>query len=514
MKLSHYHLQVGCAVLALGTIWEAETARAQSKPPVRPPPVDAPSHYKNAIAPVSSGTRAGPPQNAGWWSIFHDETLDSLERSATTGNQDLRQAVSRIDQARQQTRTAAAGFYPTVESNLSAARVRTTNSNPIGRAELIGNAGAFGAVLGAGSGGGVPAFASRGLSATYNDFRLPLSVSYEVDVFGRLHRAYASAQAAGQAAEADREAVALGLSAQVASEYFGLRALDSEVVVLRRTVTLREDAIRLSEERVNAGVAGPLDLSRARVEFDNTQADLEEVLRQREAAENDLAALCGQTASGFHLPEKPLEDTPPPSVPPGVPMLLLARRPDLRESERRLAAADEDIGAAKAEFLPTFNIQGSAGLEAAYSSELFDADSRALSIMGTIHVPIFEGGRNVANLRAARARREAALASYRGTAITAYKEVETALSDLRRRASQAEARRHAVADAGQVLELSQRRYLEGTTNYFDVVDAQRSRLGAELNGVQTLEARFAATVELVRAIGGNWNSPDQSATAK
>ena len=369
-------------------------------------------------------------------------------------------------------------------------------------------------MLNAGNGAGVPAFASRVFSSTYSDFRFPLSVSYELDISGRIRRAYASARAEGEAAEAERQAVALGLSAQVASEYFALRALDSELAVLRRTVALRRDAVHLSEERLNAGVAGPLDLARARVEFDNTQADLEEVSRQREAAEYDLAALCGQTASNFRLPEKPLEDTPPPSVPPGVPMSLLARRPDLREGERRLAAADADIGVTRAEFLPTFNIQGNAGLEAAYGNELFDADSPALSIMGTIYVPIFEGGRNVANLRAARARREAALTSYRGTAITAYKEVETALSDLQRRANQAEARGRAVMDAGQVLELSQRRYLEGSTNYFDVVDAQRSRLGAELNAVQTLEARFAATVELIRAIGGNWDSPNQGTPAK
>ena len=279
----------------------------------------------------------------------------------------------------------------------------------------------------------------------------------------------------------------------------------------RQGVGLRADAVRLSQERVNAGVAGPLDLSRARVELDNTQAGLDDALRERAATENNLAALCGQSASEFHLPVRGLADTAPPAIPPGVPMLLLSRRPDLREAERRLAAADADIGVARAQFLPTFNIQGSAGLEAAYGSELFEADSRALSIMGTIHVPIFEGGRNLADLRAARARREAALASYRGTAITAYKEVETALSDLRLRADQAEARRRAVADAGQVLDLSQKRYLEGSTNYFDVVDAQRSRLGADLNAVQTLEARFAATVTLVRAIGGSWGAPDARA---
>ena len=222
--------------------------------------------------------------------------------------------------------------------------------------------------------------------------------------------------------------------------------------------------------------------------------------------ENNLAALCGQAASEFHLPTRGLEQTAPPQIPPGVPAQLMSRRPDLREAERRLAAADEDIGVARSEFLPTFTVEGNAGLQAAYGSELFEAESRALSIMGTVHIPIFEGGRNLADLRAARARREAALANYRGAAIRALKEVETAMSDLRQQAAQAEARQRAVDDAGQVLGLSQRRYLEGAVNYFDVVDAQRSRLSAELNGVRTLEARFDSTVNLVQAIGGAWDS--------
>ncbi len=486
-----------------------ETPAASSK---GPPPVVPPAHYKNA---VPAPTRYAAPADGAWWHIFRDPALDRLETSASGANQDLRQAVARIDEARQQTRTAAAGYLPTVESNLGYTRVRTTNSNPDGRAELVGNAGAFASLFGAGGTtttgkSGNPSFTSRGLSATYNEYRAPLSVSYELDVFGRVRHAYASARAAGQAAEADRQAVALGLSAEVATGYFQLRALDSQIAVLRQGVDLRADAVRLSQERVTGGVAGPLDLSRARVELDNTRADLDEALRQRAATENDLAALCGQSASEFHLPIRGLEDAPPPVIPPGVPMLLLSRRPDLREAERRLAAANEDIGVAHAQFLPTFNIQGNAGLQAAYGSELFEAGSRQLSIMGQVHIPIFEGGRNLADLRAARARRDAALASYRGTAITAYKEVETALSDLRQRAAQAEERRRAVADAGQVLGFSQKRYLEGATNYFDVVDAQRSQLGAQLNGVQTLEARFAATVTLVRAIGGSWGADDAS----
>ncbi len=493
---------------ALASACLAASASAQK---TVPPPVEAPAFFKNSPnarpgktsdVPVPATAPAGP-----WWSIFHDRTLDDLERAATSANQDLRQSVLRIEEARQQTRNATASYLPTVEANLSAERVRTTNSNPVGRAQIVGNAGAFGALLGNGNGNGngqIPAFASRGLSATFNDFKAPLTVSYELDVFGRIRHSVTSARAIGQAAEADRRAVELGLSAEVATTYYTLRALDSQIAVFRRGMGLRRDAVRLSQERLNAGVSGPLDLARARVEQDNTEAGLDEAVRQRAETENNLAALCGEPASTFHLAVRLLDETLPPVVPPGLPMQLLARRPDLIEAERRLASANEDIGVAKANFLPTFSIRGNAGQEAAYAREFFDADSRALSVIGEVHVPIFEGGRNVAQLAAARVRRDAALAAYRGTAITAYKEVETALSDLRQRAVQADARHRANADAAQVFQLSQERYLAGATNYFDVVDAQRTMLGAELNGVETLQSRFVSTIALVRAVGGGW----------
>ena len=482
---------------------------ADAAPKPTPPPVEAPARFKNAPAarpiPTDPASPGDALSTAPWWNIFHDSTLDNLERQAVASNQDLARTVTRIDEARQNTRTAAAGFLPTVESNLLVSRQRTTDTGPLLRAQLVGNAGAFGAVLGENN-GKIPAFASRALSTTYNDFQAPLTVSYELDVFGRVRHAYASAKASAQAVEADRRAVALSLSADVATEYFALRALDSEAGVLRRNLDLRRDAVRLSQERLNAGVAGPADLARARVELDNTQADAAEVARQRAELENNLAALCGQPASTFRVPVRPLEDSPLPAVPSGVPMQLLSRRPDLVEAERQLFAADESISVARAQFLPTFNIEGNAGFESANGDQLFDEQSRALSVLGRIHIPIFEGGRNEADLRAAKARREGALAAYRATAITAYKEVETSLSDLRQRAAQAEARQHAADDAGQVLGLSQKRYIEGATNYFDVVDAQRSLLGAELNRVQTLDARFAATIALARAIGGGWSA--------
>lgn len=465
-----------------------------------------------------------PPPDAAWWKIFKDATLDSLEGQAAASNQDIARAVARIEVARTQTRITAADFLPRVEFNPSYERLRTTNTGPKGKAQIIGNPSGLLGAFGGGAGSTtvittptngtatstVPAFLSRGLSTTYSDYRAPLTLRYELDVFGRIRHAYASARASQQAIEADRRQIALSLSAEVAASYFALRAFDSEVAVLRRSVGLRRDAVQINNERVSNGVANPLDLSRARVELENTEADIQDALRQRDETENRLAELCGQPASDFHLLVRPLEEVRLPAVPAGVPSTLLARRPDLAEAERQLAAATESIGSARAQFLPTFDIQGSAGFESSIGDRLFDADNRALSILGTINVPIFEGGRNVANLRAAKAQRDEAVAAYRATAITAFKEVENALADLRRRAAQAESRQRASAAAADVLDRSQKRYIEGAINYFDVVDAERSLLATDLNRVQTLDARFAATIDLVRALGGSWERPSPS----
>jgi multidrug efflux system outer membrane protein len=182
----------------------------------------------------------------------------------------------------------------------------------------------------------------------------------------------------------------------------------------------------------------------------------------------------------------------------------LAQRPDLAEAERKLQAASEGIRAARAELLPTFNIEGDAGTESAHFDQAFEGQSRTWMVAGTVSIPIFEGDRNVANLRAAHARQEEALAAYHQTALTAFKEVENALVDLRQRAQQAEFNEQAALNAGHVAALSQQRYQEGEVSYFEVIDAQRLLLGAELTRVQTLNARYAATVELVRALGGNY----------
>jgi multidrug efflux system outer membrane protein len=482
------------------------------------PTVSLPTHFKNA-GPGGNGSggaavlvMVSPSRSdvfEAWWTAFHDPTLNALESDALVSNQDLQQALARVAEARQQARSAAADFFPHLRVPLNAARQRTTDTGPVLPARIVGNGTAALSGGAVGSPGTSTIFSSQAASATYSDFQAPIELSYELDFFGRIRHTYGQARASAQATEAERRAVELRLSADVATDYFALRALDLEVDVLRRAVDLRLQAAHLQRKRLDAGLANKLDFSRAEVELDNTDADLNDSIRQRAELENALAALCGHVASDFRIPPNPLGNVPPPAAPTIVPSALLTRRPDLMQAERRLAAASEGIRAARADFLPTVNIQGNYGYESAQFDQLFEDRSHAWSVTAGVSIPIFEGGRNEANLRAARARRDEAFAAYQQTAVTAFKEAENALIDLQQRISQSEVRARAVSNSKLVLEGSEKRYLEGAIDYFEVIDAQRLFLNAELSRVQTLNARYAATIDLVHALGGSYDSVER-----
>jgi len=439
-----------------------------------------------------------------WWAIFADPVLDRLENIGLAANQDLQEALGRVTEARMRARVAAADFFPHLQATANATRQRVTDTGPVLPARLVGSA----ASAAFGSTGSATIFSSQVASSTYNEFQAPLELSYEIDFFGRIRHNFGQARATAGATEAERQAVELSLSAEVATAYFNLRASDSKVEVLRHTVELRLQAAHLQQKRLDAGLANKLDYLRAEVELENTDADLNDAVRERAEGQNALAALCGQDATTFQIPPDPLGNLTPPAAPGTLPSSLLAQRPDLIEAEKRLAAASEGIGMARANLFPTVNVQGNYGYDTAQFDQLFDGRSRDWSISASVSIPIFEGGRNAANLRAARARRDEALAAYRRTAVTAFKEAENAMIDLRQRISQNEARERAESHSKMVMEGSEKRYLEGAVSYFEVIDAQRVFLNAQLSRVQTLNARFAAIVDIIRAFGGPYTGPD------
>ncbi len=485
------------------------TAQAQQGPKRQPPPVQTPDAYKTGHTRQGrGGVGMSGLGRADWWTLFGDPTLDDLEARALRANQNILQAVARIEEERLRARVSGADFLPRVESNLTASRERTSNNLPFQRGQLLGTIPGLG-TTGTGGGANAPAVGALDIqprTETVNDFRAPLVASYELDVFGRIRHAYAGALATAQAAEADARGVLLSLAADVANDYFQLRSLDAQADILRRTLDFRREQVRITQERLEAGTSDPLDLERARTEQANAEASLADTLRQRAGLENTLAVLCGEAASEFRLPVRALGEHTPPPVPVGLPADLLTHRPDVAQAERQVAAASEAIGVARAQELPTFTIQGSVGLESSDYHHLFDADSRDLRVMPTINIPIFEGGRNEANLRATRAVYRQAVASYRNVVLGAYRDVESALSDLRGRTVQAEAQGRATTSAQHVLDLTQDRYRKGAVNYFDVVDAERELLSIQLGSAQTLDSRYTATVALVRALGGGWQT--------
>ena len=461
------------------------------------PENQVPAAFKNnwKVAQPADRKARGP-----WWKIFRDPILNQLEEQTIAANQDLRIAAARIVEGRAQARVAAADFFPALDLNARGERQRTSNTLPFQRGELLGNG--FGG--GTTGGGSVPTeLSTQPLTTIQNDFRVPVELNWELDLFGRVRHEYAAARAEAASAEADLEAMRLSVTANVAIDYFMLRALDSEMAVLERTVTARQDALRIASERLQAGLTSELDVARAQANLALDQATGFQVQRARGEMENALATLLGEPASNLRVPRRPLAGTRP-KIPVGLPSELLERRPDIASAERTLAAANERIGVATAAFFPRIRLTGAAGFESADFGMLFNAESRFWQIGPSISVPIFEGGRNVANLQSARARYEQALGQYRRQLLVAFQEVENALIDLKTLSGEAEAQARVVEAARHSFDLSQQQYQKGAINYLDVLDAQRTLLQGERAQTSLLGQQMQATIQLIKALGGDW----------
>ncbi len=452
-------------------------------PDYQRPAVSVPAQYKEAELGVWKVSEPGDQIAKGdWWNVFGDPNLDELERQATANNQELKAAVARVSQARATAREARAEFFPNIDLDPSAERVRTSPNvaNPLAR-------------------------------STFNDFRVPLDFSYELDVWGRVRRAFEAASDEAKASVASYETVLLTLKADVAQNYFALRAIDAERIILRDTIGLRKEALNLVQARYNGGAASELDLSRAQTELATTES--EELAtteseyiglgKRRVEFENALAVLLGRNAPEFSLVERPL-DLAPPEIPAGMPSQLLERRPDVAESERLLASQNARIGVAKAAFFPVVRLTGAAGLETGDIANLFNWQSRAWSLGPSISLPIFEGGRNLANLKRSRAAYEESVAKYRQRLLIAFAEAEDGLSGLRILAEQDAAQARSVAAATRTADISNKRYQAGLVSYLDVVDSDRTALQTRRDAARILGQRLVTTVQLVKALGGGW----------
>jgi multidrug efflux system outer membrane protein len=441
--------------------------------------VSTTAEFRDAENPVAwkTATPADALARTDWWKLFEDPALDDLETRALAANQDIRAAAARVEQAAAAAGLARSAYWPQVGVNPSVTRERTS-----GTTENV--------------------FPDP-LTTTY---RAPLVASWELDLFGRVRRLSESAHADAEASAATFQSVRLSLTAEVAANYFSLRALDREAGLLRDTVALRRRALDLVSARWRSGAATELDTARAETELAVTEAESAALANRRATLQNALAVLVGEPAGAFTLAAVQSSNTPL-FIPPGLPSELLERRPDIASAERSLAAANARIGVAKAAFFPAISLTGSAGFASGDVDRLFNADSRLWSIGPSLYLPIFQGGRNRANLERSRAAYDESVAIFRQRVLVAFREVQDALAATRWLAEQAVAQDRALVSARRAAVLAQTRYDSGYVAYLEVIDAQRTTLATERASAQLAAQQLNTSVALIKALGGGWHVP-------
>jgi multidrug efflux system outer membrane protein len=448
------------------------------------PSVPDTSHFKEA-----GNWKKAEPQDqiarGDWYKIFHDSKLNELETKAQMQNQNLRAAVARVSESRAVAREAEADFFPTIDFTGSGGRQRTSAND--GQTQA--------------SASSIPGGAK---SYTFTTATVvPFDLSYEVDLWGQVRRSFEASGAQAQASLADFENVLLVLKSDVATNYFALRSVDSEIDVQNKTIKAYEDALNLTNSRFQGGISTQLDVEQAKATLFAAKSQLASFQQNRAQFEHAIAVLIGEPPASFSLPFRPL-DINPPSIPPGLPSDLLERRPDVAAAERRVAAQNAEIGVAIAAYFPVVRLTGQTGFDSGDISMLFHWESRIWSYGPSIQFPIFEGGRIAANVKQQRAAYEENVANYRQSVLVAFQDVEDSLSAIHYLKDQYDAENQAYHSYEKALELTNARYSSGLVSYFDVIQAQNLELSAQQLTVQLAGNRIAATVRLIKALGGGW----------
>lgn len=454
---------------------------------VAPKPAEGAAFRHADAAPVSDAARL--PAN--WWTVFNDATLGELEARALRDSPGAKAAAQRLLQAQAQLGVVRAGQAPNVSVNAGISNSRTSAET------------AQGLALG-------------GRSIEGNNYTVGASLSYELDIWGRVRRIVEAADAGALAAQDDRDAVLLMLTGQVAQSYWQLRGLDAEQAILLDALAARREAQELIEARFNAGLSNELDVSRARIERANAEADLHEVQRQRNAVEHALAVLVGVSPSTPLVATAAKTALPlPPAIPVGLPASLLSQRPDLAASVANLKAANAQVGVAEGMFYPSLTLTSNFGYASESLRDLAGGSARQFSVGPlALSLPVFDGGRNRANLALYQARYDEAVANHENRLLTALREVEDALSDVQQRQKQGDVQAQAQEAAARALLVAQARYERGVSTYLDVIDAQRSTLAADRAAAQIRTQRLLASVAVARALGGGWEQAPALVTVR
>lgn len=452
---------------------------------VRPDAPTAPAFKETTEWKEGDGWKLAQPNDTAfrgkWWELYGDSQLNQLEEQVDPSNQTLKVAEANFRRARAAIRFRRAAEAPTLGISPNASAVRASVNQPYFSQSLANN----------------------GTGA----LELPVDLSYEVDLWGRIHRSVTAATEQAQASAADLETVRLSLHAEVALDYFEVRNADAQKRLLDDTVKAYSDALELTRNRFEGGAAPEADVAQAQTQLDSTRVQASDITVQRAQYEHALAILLGKPPAAFRLPATPLNIQAPlmPEIPVAIPVQLLERRPDIAEAEREMAAANEQIGIAKAAYYPTLSIAATAGFEGTSLLNWFNWPSRLWAVGPTFSETLFDADRRRATTESALAGYDGTVATYRQTILNAYQQVEdnlVALDVLNREAAQ---QHSATSSAEKSLQLSQNRYDGGVDTYLQVVIWQTTALTNERNDIDIIRRRLEANILLIKALGGGWD---------
>ena len=451
------------------------------------PTAPAPPAFKEATPDgfkENAGWQVAKPEDAiprgAWWTIFNDAELNALEPQVETANQTLKAADANLRAARANIVVRNADRYPTLGIGPSIGAERDSANQPYFNS----------------------AEANNGVA----DLLLPLQVSYEVDLWGRIRRNIEASKEESQATAADRQNVLLSLQAEVALDYFELRADDAQQKLLNDTVVQYREALRVTTNRYDGGIAVKSDVTQAETQLQAAMVAASDIAVSRAQFEHAIAILIGQPPSALNLPPAPLPVAlTPPVIPPGLPSQLLERRPDIAAAERRTAEANQQIGIARAAFFPTLSLTGAAGFESTSIASLFSPASIVYAVGPGLTQTFFDAGRRRGVSEEAIAGFDQTAANYRQTVLTSYQQVEDNLVALRVLTSEAAQQRQATASAQESERIFDNRYVGGVDTYLQVITAQTTALTNERNDIDILRRRMDATVLLVKVLGGGWD---------
>ena len=457
-------------------------------PKYKVPPTPAPPAYKEAVpadSPANDGWKPGQPADAiprgAWWTVFNDPQLNALEPQVETANQTLRQADANLRAAEAEIKVRNADRWPLLGIDPAYGAARSSNA---------------------------PYFNSAPTSPiTSTTTQYPVEVNYEVDLWGQVRRNIAAGKEEAQASAADRVNILLSLQATLATDYFGLRTADSLQHLLNRTVAQYQEAVRITTNRFNGGIAPKSDVSQAQTQLDAARVLARDIAIQRAQYEHAIANLIGKAPAELTIPDSPLETaTQPPGVPAGLPAEILQRRPDIAAAERRANEGNEAIGVAQGSFFPSLLLSGALGFQSTTAVQSLFTPSSAVYALGPgLAFTIFDGGRRKGIKEEAIAVFDRDSAVYKQTVLNAFQQVEDNLVALHVLADEASEQHNATASALESQRIFNNRYVGGVDNYLQVITAQTIALNNEVNEIDILRRRMTGTVGLIMALGGGWD---------